>query len=84
MAAPVSSELVMQYVGPKNQEIISALTASIWSGSWFFSELIFSVLRKNGFAYANVFLITAGIYAIAVLWYHFLIKAHLAKEQIKN
>jgi hypothetical protein len=30
MAAPVSSELVMQYVGPKNQEIISALTASIW------------------------------------------------------
>jgi MFS family permease len=84
MAAPVSSELVMQYVGPKNQEIISALTASIWSGSWFFSALIFSVLRKNGFAYANVFLITAGIYAIAVLWYHFLIKAHLAKEQIKN
>lgn len=80
MAAPVSSELVMKYVGPKNQEIISALTASIWSGSWFFSALIFSILRRHGYAYANVFLITAGIYAIAVYWYHFLIKAQLSKE----
>lgn len=79
MAAPATSELVMNYVGPKNQEIISALTASIWSGSWFVSAIIFRVLRDHGLAYANVFLITAALYAVGVLWYYFLIRAYERK-----
>ncbi len=83
MAAPVASELVMSYVGPKNQEIISALTASIWSGSWFFSAIIFRILRHQGFAYANVFLITAAIYAFAVIWYYYLIQEHELKQKIQ-
>ena len=80
MAAPATSELVMNYVGPKNQEIISALTASIWSGSWFLSAIIFRVFRNNGMMYANVFLITAALYALGVLWYYFLIRAYHKKS----
>ena len=80
MAAPATSELVMNYVGPKNQEIISALTASIWSGSWFLSAIIFRVLRNEGMMYANVFLITAALYAFGVIWYAFLIRANERKK----
>jgi hypothetical protein len=36
IAGPMTSELSLYYVGKKNQELISALNASIWSGSWFF------------------------------------------------
>ena len=35
MAAPLTSELTMSYVGNKNQEMLSAIVAAIWSGSWF-------------------------------------------------
>lgn len=80
MAAPAASELVMNYVGPKNQEIISALTASIWSGSWFFSAIIFRVLRNSGMMYANVFLITAALYAFGVFWYYLLINKYEKKK----
>ncbi|MFQ6614711.1 MAG: MFS transporter, partial [Fidelibacterota bacterium] len=45
MANPMTSELTMKYVGPKNQELISALTSSIWSASWFISAKIFQALR---------------------------------------
>ncbi len=80
MAAPATSELVMNYVGKKNQEIISALTASIWSGSWFVSAIIFRLLREEGLSYANVFLITAALYSFGVLLYYFLIREHEKKE----
>jgi MFS family permease len=76
MAAPVTSELVINYVGKKNEEIISALTASIWSGSWFLSAIIFRILREGGMHYANVFLITAALYSVGVVWYYFLIIDH--------
>ena len=80
MAAPAASELVMNYVGPKNQEIISALTASIWSGSWFLSAIIFRILRNSGMMYANVFLITAALYAFGVFWYYLLIMKYEKKK----
>lgn len=83
MAAPATSELVMNYVGHKNQEIISALTASIWSGSWFLSAVIFRILRNSGMMYANVFLITAALYACGVVWYFFLIKANERRDNAR-
>jgi len=73
MAQPMTSEIVMNYVGEANREIVSALISAIWSGSWFVSSLIFKELREIGISYANVFLITASLYAIAVVWYYFLI-----------
>jgi hypothetical protein len=72
MAGPMTSEMVMNYVGKRNQEIVSALTAAIWSGSWFFSGLLFGVLRNKGIQYVNIFLITAVLYSIGVLWYYLL------------
>lgn len=73
MAGPMTSDIVMKYVGEKNREMMSALTAAIWSGSWFISSIIFQVLRKIGLQYVYVFLITAGLYFIGVLLYYLLI-----------
>lgn len=73
MAGPMTSDIVMKYVGEKNREMVSALTAAIWSGSWFISSIIFQVLRKNGMQYVYVFLITAGLYFFGVFLYYLLI-----------
>lgn len=70
MAGPMTSEITMLYVGKKNQEIVSALTASIWSGSWFFSAQVFEVLRKYEIPYYQVFLMTAALYSIGI-WRYF-------------
>lgn len=73
IASPMTSEVVMNYVGDKNREMASALTSAIWSGSWFISARIFSSLRKTGFEYVNVFLITAFLYSLGVIFYYWLI-----------
>jgi predicted MFS family arabinose efflux permease len=74
LAGPMTSELTMNYVGKRNQEIVSALSASIWSGSWFISSLMFEIMRKNSIEYVNIFLITAGLYTLGVVLYIFLIR----------
>lgn len=73
MAGPMTTELVMDYVGKKNQEMVSALTSAIWSGSWFISGLIFKYLRQSGIDYVYVFLITVILYGFGVVWYYSLI-----------
>ncbi len=73
MAAPMTSELTMNYVGVKNQEMLSAIMAAIWSGSWFFSSQIFRYLKAEGLPYAHIFYITAALYAFAVFMYYLLI-----------
>jgi predicted MFS family arabinose efflux permease len=82
MAGPMTSEIVMNYVGKRNQEIVSALTSAIWSGSWFISSRIFKELRETGFAYVNVFLITAILYGLGVVWYYFLILDYQKREKM--
>lgn len=74
MAHPASNELMMNYVGEKNQELISALSSSLWSASWFFSAKIFEWLRLLNYNYYKIFLITALLYIIGVLLYSILIK----------
>ena len=73
LAGPMTSEVTMNYVGKKNQEIVSALTAAIWSGSWYFSSMAFELLRAHGMDYVNIFLITAGLYPVGVINYYILI-----------
>ncbi len=73
MAGPMTSDLVMKYVGERNREMMSALTSAVWSGSWFISSIIFQILRQIGLAYIYVFLITAALYLIGVLMYYLLI-----------
>ena len=51
MAHPSSNELMMNYVGKNNQELISALSSSLWSASWFISAKIFEWLRLLEFRY---------------------------------
>ena len=73
MAHPSSNELMMNYVGKRNQELISALSSSLWSASWFISAKIFEWLRFLKFKYFEIFLITAGLYVVGVLLYVLLI-----------
>jgi hypothetical protein len=73
MAAPMTSELTMNYVGEKNQEMLSAIMAAIWSGSWFFSSQIFRYLKSEGLPYAYIFYITAILYAFGVFMYYLLV-----------
>ncbi|MDB5283120.1 MAG: hypothetical protein JWO06_2195 [Bacteroidota bacterium] len=84
MAGPMTSELTLNYVGEKNREMISAFNAAIWSGCWFASAKIFSMLREANVAYANIIFITVGFYIIGVAWYYWLIKAHERKVAYKN
>lgn len=79
MAGPVTSELGMKYVGPRNQELISAMGSSIWSASWFISAKIFQMLRQMELEYYQIFLITAILYALGVSLYHLLITDYLKK-----
>lgn len=84
MAHPASNELMMNYVGKKNQELISALSSSLWSASWFISAKIFEWLRLLNYQYYQIFLITALLYFFGVLMYVFLIKDYHKKSKIEN
>ena len=76
LAAPMTSELTMNYVGKNNQEMLSAIMAAIWSGSWYFSSQIFRYLIDLGFAYSAIFYLTAGLYTIGVFSYYLLILSY--------
>ena len=84
MAGPMTSELGMKYVGPRNQELISAISSSIWSASWFVSAKIFQVLRQMEMEYYQIFLITAVMYAVGVSFYRLLINDFLRREPEKS
>lgn len=75
-ARPMTTELTTYYVGPRNQEIIGALNASIWSGSWFFSMQMFGLLRQADYSYVSIFLITVFLYIIGVAWYGYLVYSY--------
>jgi MFS family permease len=81
MAGPMTSELVLNYVGKNNREITSALTAAIWSGSWVISGFMVKVMFARGFAFVNVFLITSALYAFGVLTYYGLILDYIKREK---
>jgi MFS family permease len=73
-AGPMTSEIVMMYVGERNREIMSALTSAIWSGSWFISGLLVQIMFGWGLQFVNIFLITALLYSAGVIWYILLIR----------
>lgn len=81
MAGPMTSELVLNYVGSRHREITSALTSAIWSGSWVISGFMVKVLFARHFAFVNIFLITALLYAIGVVLYYLLILDYAKREE---
>jgi predicted MFS family arabinose efflux permease len=82
MAGPMTTEIVMNYVGEKNREIVSALTSAIWSGSWFVSGLLVQILFGQGFSFVNIFLLTALLYSVGVIWYILLIRDYDRKIKV--
>ncbi len=82
MAGPMTSELVLTYVGKSNREITSALTSAIWSGSWVLSGIIVSVLFSLNFSFGSIFLITSLLYALGVILYYLLILDYGRREKL--
>lgn len=80
MAGPMTTELVLNYVGKENREITSALTAAIWSGSWVISGIMVKILFAHQFQFVNIFLITSLLYAFGVIMYYFLILDYKKRE----
>jgi MFS family permease len=81
VAGPMTTEVVMNYVGPANREIVSVLTSAIWSGSWFISLLFSSVVFKSGYSFVNLFLMTSLLYAVGVGWYYWLILDYNKRQE---
>lgn len=81
MAGPMTTELVLNYVGKENREITSALTAAIWSGSWVLSGLMVKILFAHHFEFVNIFLITSLLYAFGVIMYYLLILDYNKREE---
>ncbi|MBL7930512.1 MAG: MFS transporter [Bacteroidia bacterium] len=81
MAGPMTSELVLNYVGKNNREITSALTSAIWSGSWMFSGFMVTMLFSYKFTFGAVFLITSLLYAVGVVLYYLLILDYNKREE---
>jgi len=72
---------MMNYVGKKNQELISAISSSLWSASWFFSAKLFEWLRLFNYRYYEIFLITAFLYIIGVIMFAYLIREYELKNK---
>lgn len=81
MAGPMTSELVLTYVGKNNREITSALTSAIWSGSWVISGFMVKIMFGRGYAFVNIFLITSLLYAFGVFMYYMLILDYIKREK---
>lgn len=81
MAGPMTTELVLNYVGKENREITSAFTAAIWSGSWVLSGLMVKILFAHHFEFVNIFLITSLLYAFGVIMYYLLILDYNKREE---
>ena len=74
MAKILTSELTMIYVGKNNQEMLSAIVAAIWSGSWFFSSQIFKILVDSDYNYSEIFYITSVLYLVGIFYIIYLLK----------
>ncbi|MCE3258591.1 MAG: hypothetical protein K0S12_232 [Bacteroidetes bacterium] len=81
MAGPMTTELVLKYVGSNNREITSALISAIWSGSWVISGIMVSILFATGFQFVNIFLITSLLYGFGVVMYYLLILDYNKREE---
>lgn len=81
MAGPMTTEVVLNYVGKNNREITSALTSAIWSGSWVLSGFMVKIMFGRGFEFVNIFLITSALYAFGVFMYYLLILDYIKREK---
>jgi predicted MFS family arabinose efflux permease len=81
MAGPMTTEVVLKYVGAGNREITSALTSAIWSGSWVLSGYMVSIMFSQGYHFVNIFLITSLLYAFGIVMYYLLILDYNIRQE---
>ncbi len=74
IAQPLTTEVIMAYVGKNNHEITASLMALIWNGSFVVSSIAFGIMRNNNVAFSTIFFCTATLYLISIIWYQFLIR----------
>jgi MFS family permease len=74
IAQPLTTEVIMKYVGQNNHEITASLMALIWNGSFVVSSIAFGIMRNNDVAFATIFICTSSLYVVAIVWYQFLIR----------
>ena len=74
MAGPAISELTMTYVGERNRELVSACNGAIWSGAWWLAARVFQVLRTWDVPYYAIFVTTALLYALGMIFYRRVIR----------
>jgi hypothetical protein len=84
MASPITSELVMKYVGEQNRELISAIESGLWNASWFVSAKIFQYLRALEMPYYKIFIITATLYSFGTFTYLMLVKRYHRENKEKE
>jgi Major Facilitator Superfamily len=72
-AQPLILEYTIDVIGKKNQPMISTIEASIWSGSFWISSMIFSSLRKMEIPYYQIFNVTIVLYIVGCMswWFVF-------------
>lgn len=73
IAQPLTTEVIMTYVGKEHHEVAASLMALIWNGSFVVSSYIFGVLRGHEIPFSGIFGITIVLYLIAIVWYQRLI-----------
>jgi len=81
MAGPMTTEVVLNYVGKNNREITSALISAIWSGSWVVSGFMVKLMFGRGYEFVSIFLITSALYAFGVVMYYVLILDYIKREK---
>jgi hypothetical protein len=84
MVGPLTSELTMNFVGKRNQEIVSALISAINSGGYFVSAIIFKYFRNHGIKYAPIFYITVALYFGASIFYWFMSGRYLREKETQK
>lgn len=70
-AQPIIANYKFEVLGKRNQALIGSIEATIWSGSFWLSSLIFAELRKMELSYAMIFNITIVLYifgSLSWLW----------------
>jgi hypothetical protein len=73
-AQPIITNYKLNIIGKKNQALIGSIEATIWSGSFWFSSIIFAELRKIDLSYATIFNITIVLYILGALSWYFIIR----------
>lgn len=83
-AQPMTTDLVMKYVGKNNQELVSAIYSTIWNGTFVISSFIFGTLRDIQTPYAYIFFVTAILYIIGLILYILLILDFEKREKLQT